>query len=154
VLVELTDFKVYVVEGALRSGLPLLVRRRNLLQLAHTLFHHVARCRVLEIPLGVKVLESPLPLGIRLLEALLPLGIILAKLLEDHLGVDTHDSVATLEAGVVVVRGQMLQIGPVWMELPGSSSHTRANSKNRTESEYKSNRWNKGAGIADGSRIE
>jgi hypothetical protein len=62
--------------------------------------------------------------------------------------------VATLEAGVVVVRGQMLQIGLVWMELPESSSHTRANSKNRTESEYKSNRWNKGAGIADESRIE
>jgi hypothetical protein len=154
VLVDLTDFKIDVVEGALRSGLPLLVRRRSLLQLAHTLFHRVARCHLLEIPLGVEVLESPLPLGVRLLEELLPLGIVLVKLVEDHLGVDTHDSVATLEAGVVVVRRQMLQIGPVWMELPGSSSHARANSKNRTESEYKSNRWNDSTGITDGSRIK
>jgi hypothetical protein len=63
-----------------------------------------------------------IPLRIEICHALLPLGVVLPKLVEDHLGVWIRGSLAVLEASVVVMRWEMLQIIPMWMELPRSSS--------------------------------
>jgi hypothetical protein len=43
-----------------------------------------------------------------------------------------HRTVPALEAGEVVVGNLVLQIEPARVELPGSSSNPRMNSKNRT----------------------